>query len=446
MLRIQWFFVLFLAMALQAAQAPTAQALTIDIYGPGQRQVNLCLLAPVAVAAKADAAPHLPEAAMRLQDLIRQDLSFLPFIKTIASSEVLGSTSGATAQEIDFHALTLAQADMAVSTAWINEGQSMGDLELRLFETFSGRRILGKAYANVRPEQLPFIADRFCSLIMETLTGKSAFFTSRLAYVKEVGHSKEIYTVGPQGREQLRVTRLGGKNLSPAWSFDGQKLAFTVLTPLGHRLGIWDKATGRIERKRLNCNMVISPAFLPDGHIAVALDLSGKTNIYLLNDTLMPKKALTHSRSIDVSPSFSADGKKMAFASGRYGNPMIFVLDMNSKEVRRVTYNGKYNTSPSISPDGRFIAYSGMLPEGHRIFVHDLATGRDTQVSFGPGNDEEPAFGPDGYFIAFSSSRSGVYQLYLTTRHGDEAKRSPVEGPALSPAWGDVDQVLVRGR
>jgi TolB protein len=281
---------------------------------------------------------------------------------------------------------------------------------------------------------------------MQALTGKSAFFTSRLAYVKEVGHSKEIYTVGPQGRGQLRVTRLGGKNLSPAWSFDGRKLAFTVLTPLGHRLGIWDRATGRIDRKNLNCNTVISPAFLPDGHIAVALDLAGRTSIYLLSDTYEPSTALTSSRAIDVSPSFSSDGAKMAFASGRYGSPLIFLLDMKTKEVRRVTFKGKYNTSPSMSPDGRFIAYSSMLPEGHRIFVHDLATGRDTQVSFGPGNDEEPAFGPDGYFIAFSSSRSGVYQLYLTTRHGDAARRIPVEGPAFSPAWGDVDQLLVRGQ
>jgi TolB protein len=446
MLRFKWFFALLLAVVLQAVQAPTARALTIDIYGPGQRQVNVCLLAPVAVSAKPGAAPHLPDGAERLENLMRQDLSFLPFIKLMASSDILGSTSGATAKEIDFHALTLAQADLAVSTSWIDEGRDMGSLELRLFETFSGRRILGKAYANVQQEQLPLIADRFCSLVMQALTGKSAFFTSRLAYVKEVGHSKEIYTVGPQGRGQLRVTRLGGKNLSPAWSFDGRKLAFTVLTPLGHRLGIWDRATGRIDRKNLNCNTVISPAFLPDGHIAVALDLAGRTSIYLLSDTYEPSTALTSSRAIDVSPSFSSDGAKMAFASGRYGSPLIFLLDMKTKEVRRVTFKGKYNTSPSMSPDGRFIAYSSMLPEGHRIFVHDLATGRDTQVSFGPGNDEEPTFGPDGYFIAFSSSRSGVYQLYLTTRHGDAARRIPVEGPAFSPAWGDVDQLLVRGQ
>ncbi len=445
MTRLTWIFILTAVVASVAWAAP-ARALTIDIYGPGQRQVNLALLAPVAVSASPDAPARLPEGAARLQELIEQNLSFLPFLQLIPSSEVLGgeAATGATTKEIDFRALSLSQTDLAVSTAWINEGDNMGALELRLFEAFQGRRILGKAYANVRSQHLPLIADRFCSLIMEALTGRSAFFTSRLAYVKEIGRSKEIYTVGPQGRDQERITRVGGKNLSPAWSWSGDRLAFTVLTPNGHRLGLWDRRTGRLERKRFACNTVVSPAFLPDGKIAVALDMTGSTNIYLLSDAFVPLRPLTRSRAIDVSPSFSKDGTKMAFTSGRFGNPLVFLLDLETKEVKRVTYEGKYNTSPDMSPDGRFIAYSRMLREGHRIFVHDLVTGRETQVSFGPGNDEEPAFGPDGYFIAFSSSRSGEYQLYLTTRHGDPAKRIPVQGPAFSPAWGDFSEPLVR--
>jgi TolB protein len=433
------------ALVAVVAAAP-ARALTIDIFGPGQRQVNLTLLAPVAVSTSPDKSPRLPEQGETLQTLLQDNLSFLPFLRLVPMDQIPGgnATTGATAREIDFHALDLAQVDLAVSTAWINHGKNMGALELRLFETFSGRRLLGKAYSSVKPAHLPLIADRFCSLIMKSLTGKSAFFTSRLAYVKEVGRSKEIYTVGPQGRDQKRITRVGGKNLSPAWSWRGDKLAFTVLTPKGHRLGIWNRVTGRVERKRFACNTVVSPAFLPDGRVAVALDLSGSTSIYLLNDTFTPLHPLTRSRSIDVSPSFSEDGMKMAFTSGRYGNPMVFMLDMATRQVRRVTYEGKYNTAPSMSPDGRFIAYSRMLADGHRIFVHDLATGRDTQVSFGPGNDEEPAFGPDGYFIAFTSNRGGEHELYLTTRHGDPAKRVPVDGPAYSPAWGDFSKPLVR--
>jgi TolB protein len=57
-------------------------------------------------------------------------------------------------------------------------------------------------------------------------------------------------------------------------------------------------------------------------------------------------------------------------------------------------------------------------------------------VTFGPGNDEDPSWGPDSYFLAFSSDRTGSYQLYVSTRHADEAKKIPTgRGAAASPAW-----------
>ncbi|MDD2220071.1 MAG: hypothetical protein PHS63_08350, partial [Desulfoplanes sp.] len=72
-------------------------------------------------------------------------------------------------------------------------------------------------------------------------------------------------------------------------------------------------------------------------------------------------------------------------------------------------------------------------------FITTLATGMEQQVTFGPGNDEDPTWSPDGYFLAFTSSRSGGYQLYVTTKHGDSAKHIPTgTADATAPAWGPV--------
>ena len=82
------------------------------------------------------------------------------------------------------------------------------------------------------------------------------------------------------------------------------------------------------------------------------------------------------------------------------------------------------------------MAYTHQTSNGHRIYLHDLETGREKQLTFGPGNDEYPAFGPDGYFVAFASSRTGQYQLYLSTRHGDAPRKiSSGKGAAFAPAW-----------
>ena len=126
----------------------------------------------------------------------------------------------------------------------------------------------------------------------------------------------------------------------------------------------------------------------------------------------------------------------MAFTSSRLGGPQIFMKDLNTGAVTRVSQQGSYNTEANLSPDGTLVVFSRLTAYGQRIFVQDLVTGAETQVSFGPGSDEQPSFCADSYFIAFSSSRGGKRSIYLTTRHGGDAKRVPVNGDAYFPRWG----------
>lgn len=241
----------------------------------------------------------------------------------------------------------------------------------------------------------------------------------------------------PQGRNLKRITNLSGYNLSPAWSNDGTKIAFTHIGKTRHELGIYDTKTRKIRMTSKGLGQtVISPVFGLKGQLFVALNRNGSTNISELNKNLRPVRTLARSPYIDVSPSFDRTGEKMAFTSGRAGNPHIYILDMKSKAIRRVTTTGKYNTHPCFSPNGRYIAYTHRTSNGHRIYLHDLTTGREKQLTFGPGNDEYPAFGPDGYFVAFASNRSGGYKLYLSTRHGDTPRKiSTGKGQAYAPAW-----------
>ena len=99
--------------------------------------------------------------------------------------------------------------------------------------------------------------------------------------------------------------------------------------------------------------------------------------------------------------------------------------------------NGTYNTEANLSPDGTLVVYSRMTDFGHRIFVQDMLTGMERQITFGPGSDEQPSFCADSYFIAFASTRGGGRGIYLTTRHGGDAKQVPTGGGAASfPRWG----------
>jgi TolB protein len=426
-----------LAVAASPNECFAAKALSIDIYGPGQTRVNMVLAEPRGLVAAWD----LPPESEEFSDLMEDNLAFLPFIKVMERKEILGGAEldGVTAKDVDFRKFRLSKADLVMTMGWKPEPGSLGKLECRVYDVFGERLLTGKAYYNVKADNLPNVADMFSAAVMEALTGKGGFFRSRLAFTKTVdGGAREIHISGPQGRNPTQVTSLGGSSISPSWSPDGRYVVFGHHSSHSHTLGVWDSKEENVFRANLPGTTISGTAFDPAENRAVVALSRGNMEIFSLTKELTRiHETLVRSWAIDVSPSFSADGGKMAFVSDRHGNPNVYVKDMQSGEERRVTYNGKYNTSPSLSPDGRLVAFSRLTDYGHRIFVHNLQTEAERQVSFGPGNDEEPAFSPDGYFIAFSSNRGGEYKLYLTTIHGAEAMRIPVgEGQATHPSFG----------
>ncbi|HDQ39729.1 MAG TPA: hypothetical protein ENN39_01690 [Desulfonatronum sp.] len=430
-LRVVYALMLMLLCCFSSAWAQ--QALSIDIYGPGQHQLNLVMAKPLHLE---PGVPEPPEALI-LNNHLRSCLGFMPFLRLVSGSEVIGGDvlAGVTAKDIDFRRFRLDRVDLVLTSGW-GGNAGLGPVELRVYETFEQRLILGKSYSGVTREELPEVAARFCADLMAALTGQGDFFRSTLAVVKTHGQNKEIWTASPLGRGLQQLTTLGGISMSPAWSRDGRSLAFTLINEGRHYLALLDRNSMEVRRIRLPGNSVISPAFHPGGDIVVSLDPDGRPDIYQLGKDLKIDRKLVQSWAIDISPSFDESGTKMVFVSSRLGNPHIFFMDMNTGDVRRVTYEGTYNTNPSLSPDGRMVVFSRQTNQGHRIFLNDLTTGRERQLTFGPRNDVSPAWAPDGFFVAFSSNRSGQYKIYLTTRHGDEPRMAPLgEGEFASPAW-----------
>lgn len=421
---------LLAACVLASAPASAQTSLAVDIHGPGQAKMNL-------VAADPFAGGGQDAPARKLNDLIQKNLAFLPFLQLVPQSQVLGGISGPAADQIDFKPLSMARVDILTTGAW-SPGGNLGNVELRAFEVFSQKLILGKGYDNVTEAQLPEIADRFCMELMAKLTGQTGFFNSQLAFVKPAGpKGSDIWVVRPMGRGLTRITNYGdlGMAVSPSWSFDGGKIAFTLVGSRSHYLGVWSGG-GKPTVHTLPCTNVVSPAFLPSGQIAVSLNMKTKSDIYLLTAAFQPGRVLAEGQGIDVSPSFDQSGRLMAYVSDDSGSPNIYLKDLSSGSSRRLTKFG-YNTNPSLSADGKMVAFTRQTGGGQKVFVLDLGTGEERQVTSGGGTDENPTFAPDGYFIAFSSTRGGQTKIYVTTRHGAPPVMVPTgDGPARMPAWG----------
>lgn len=436
-----YIFVLVVTLSVLSAFPAAAETVTIDIFGPGQSKLGLVMADPMGEEPGSQAPA---KEGRELLDRLKANFNYLPFLKQIEANTILGGprVAGHTRTTIDFRRFQLAEADILLVTRWPGEADSETggrNIEIRAFEVYTQRLMVGKAYFDITPDRMQEVADKFSEALMRALTGRGEFFRSTLAFVKreEKRGPKEIWTIRPTGRNLRQISKFGTISMSPSWSNDARYIIFTNIGERYHSLGIWDRNDNSVRRVRYPGNTIIGPCFLPDNTVAVSLASGGNPDIYQLNHVFRKQRVLVQNWAIDVSPSFSRDGKKMAFVSSRFGNPHIFLKDLETNEEKRVTYSGKYNTHPSLSPDGTLVTFSRRTPQGHRIFVHDLVTGRERQISFGPGSDEQPSFGPDGYFIAFTSTRSGKHQIYLVTRHGGEPKLVPTgPGEASFPAWG----------
>lgn len=118
------------------------------------------------------------------------------------------------------------------------------------------------------------------------------------------------------------------------------------------------------------------------------------------------------SREPILSPSWSPDGRQVAYVSFESGRSMIFIQDLaTGKRTQLAAYKG-LNSSPAWSPDGRKIAFTLSKDGNPNIYVQDLATGKLSRLTSHYSIDAEPDWMPDGNSIVFTSNRGGSPQVY----------------------------------
>ena len=148
-------------------------------------------------------------------------------------------------------------------------------------------------------------------------------------------------------------------------------------------------------------------------------------------------KQITKNKSLNVSPSWSPDGKRLAFVSYRQGNPRLYVYSGEDGSLKDSTPPGsELCVAPDWSPDGGLIAFSSSSEGDSNIFVVDVATGRSRQITFSRGSDTSPDWSPSGREIAFTSDRSGSPQIYVMDAEGANVRRLTMSGDFNdSAAW-----------
>ena len=129
-----------------------------------------------------------------------------------------------------------------------------------------------------------------------------------------------------------------------------------------------------------------------------------------------------------LAPSWSPDGKKLAYVSFETGRPAIYIQELATGRREQISSFRGLNSVPKWSPDGKKIAMVLSKTGSPDIFVLDLETRELTQVTRRFSIDNEPDWMPDGKSLVFTSNRGGSAQLYEVVLATGDVKRLTFDG------------------
>jgi len=279
-----------------------------------------------------------------------------------------------------------------------------------------------------------------CAALLVAVPAAIAADAGLIAFQGNRGGDKSIFTVGPDGSGTKRLE----PGLQPAISRDGKTIAFVKGVNNGAEIFTMSADGGDVRQVTNNSSTDSEPAFSPNGKQIVFVGdrrnsaAAGEpSHIFIVDVDGSNQRQLTKGQSsVDSEPSFSPDGRRIAFIRGP-GEARLVTMTSGGDDLTTLTkhsdpFSGP--SSPGYSPNGNRILF-GAFDRGNRIYSFDAADGKNlVQLTKGDSEGLEPAYSPDASSIVF---RRGT-DLFTMDADGSGPSQltNPSGGSDIHPSWG----------
>jgi len=296
-------------------------------------------------------------------------------------------------------------------------------------------------------EDVRHLAHQFADDIIARLSGGlPGIAQTQIAYVSAKSGNKEIWLMDYDGGNQHPITHLRSIALTPRWSPDASRIAFTCYVPgrngvMSAQICLYSTASNHLISFPRFRGTNSSPSWSPDGQqLAFMSSQNGDPEIYMINADGTRLHRITDSPGVNTSPAWNPKtGKQMVFVSDRGGDgvPVLYQMNSDGTNVSRIDLPDMgYVIDPAWSPNGQLIAFSWRRPSGnYDIYVMDIVSHQLVELTKDEARNERPSWAPDGRHLVFESTRTGTRQIWSMLADGTQPRQLTFGGENESPNW-----------
>jgi TolB protein len=195
------------------------------------------------------------------------------------------------------------------------------------------------------------------------------------------------------------------------------RLSYVIKDGKRYRLVISD-ADGQNIRNAMNSGEpIISPSWSPDGKKVAYVSFEDRKPVVYVHELATGRRiALSNQKGNNSAPAWSPDGRKLAISLSKDGNTQIYGINADGTGLQRLTRGYTIDTEPQYSADGRYIYFTsdrGGNPQIYRMSAEGEQAEGVKRVTYKQGFVTSPRISPDGKFLAYIANIGGAYRLYI---------------------------------